>query len=257
MIQPCTAALRVSPRPPNSRTTPGPSIFAISAHPARARLGTTGMRQTSVNRPGYGPSTLLEGWTVPSAAAEMPTVADALALDRFAAVGTSGGGPHLLFIAALASDRVARCRVTSCLAPAGIPEFFDGMDPRTTSRSGSSRWRARGHLRSRDGLSSCAGASSTNRPHRRTELRSQTRPRPVSGVSRSSRPWPHPSGGYDDDMAFMQPWGFEVSFVVVPHEIRYGPQPHCGSGSAEFIGRFCRQLLRASRTANARRGRLL
>jgi pimeloyl-ACP methyl ester carboxylesterase len=31
-----------------------------------------------------------------------------------------------------------------------------------------------------------------------------------------------PFGWYDDDMAFVQPWGFEVSSIRVPVEIRYG-----------------------------------
>jgi pimeloyl-ACP methyl ester carboxylesterase len=31
-----------------------------------------------------------------------------------------------------------------------------------------------------------------------------------------------PFGWYDDDMAFAQPWGFEVSSIAVPVEIRYG-----------------------------------
>lgn len=66
--------------------TPGSRLGRWSDDEA---LAATGMRQIGLNRPGYGPSTRLEGRMVSSVATDVVAVADALGLDHFAVVGTS------------------------------------------------------------------------------------------------------------------------------------------------------------------------
>ena len=66
----------------------------------------TGVRVVSFDRPGYGGSTPMAGRCVADAARDAMTVADALGLEQFAVIGTSGGGPHALATAALAPERV-------------------------------------------------------------------------------------------------------------------------------------------------------
>ncbi len=64
-----------------------------------------GVRLVAPSRPGYGDSTI----SPPGLAASAPDtleLADQLGLDRFAVLGTSGGGPFALGVAAVAPDRV-------------------------------------------------------------------------------------------------------------------------------------------------------
>lgn len=64
-----------------------------------------GVRLVALSRPGYGASTPAPpGLT--STAGDGVELADALGLDGFVTMGTSGGGPYALAVAALAPDRV-------------------------------------------------------------------------------------------------------------------------------------------------------
>lgn len=83
-----------------------------------------GIRLVSYDRPGYGPSTPQPGRRIVDAAADAAAIADALAFDRFATWGTSGGGPHALACAARLAGRV------SAAASLGSPAPFDaaGLD---------------------------------------------------------------------------------------------------------------------------------
>jgi pimeloyl-ACP methyl ester carboxylesterase len=105
---------------PNTGTPPRP-LF-----PEAARLG---IRWVSYDRPGYGGSTSRPGRDVSSAAGYATLAADALGIERFAAMGHSGGGPHALACAALLPDRVTGAVVVSGLAPYGAPglDWFAGM----------------------------------------------------------------------------------------------------------------------------------
>ena len=206
--------------------TPGSRLGRWSDNEA---LAATGMRQIGLNRPGYGPSTRLEGRMVSSVATDVVAVADALGLDHFAVVGTSGGGPHALAVAALTPDRVSRCRVTSCLAPAGIPGFFDGMDPHNIEEwELALRGEALSEVTRRVEIMrgrvlddpATIFADLLLPPSDRAALTEQA----AFTIRRESllEALATPFGWYDDDMAFAQPWGFEVSSIYVPLEIRYG-----------------------------------
>lgn len=64
-----------------------------------------GVRLVSVSRPGYGASTM-SAPSLGAAAADTLELADRLGLDRFAAMGVSGGGPFAIAVAAAAPHRV-------------------------------------------------------------------------------------------------------------------------------------------------------
>ncbi len=64
-----------------------------------------GVRLISVSRPGYGASTMSTP-ALSAAAADTLELADGLGLDRFAVVGSSGGGPFAVALAAVAPDRI-------------------------------------------------------------------------------------------------------------------------------------------------------
>jgi pimeloyl-ACP methyl ester carboxylesterase len=69
------------------------------------RWATPGIRLLSYDRAGYGGSTRNAGRAVVDVVADIQALADALALERFATWGLSGGGPHALACAALCDDR--------------------------------------------------------------------------------------------------------------------------------------------------------
>ncbi|HEX3648226.1 MAG TPA: alpha/beta fold hydrolase [Pseudonocardiaceae bacterium] len=105
---------------PNTGAPPEP-LF-----PAAARLG---IRWLSHDRPGYGPSTAQPGRTVASVADDVARVADARGVERFAVLGSSGGGPHALACAALLPDRVRSVATLAGIGPfdADGLDFFAGM----------------------------------------------------------------------------------------------------------------------------------
>ena len=59
-----------------------------------------GVRLLAVDRPGYGLSDDLPGRTIPDWPDDVVALADALGLERFAVVGSSGGGPYAIACAA-------------------------------------------------------------------------------------------------------------------------------------------------------------
>jgi pimeloyl-ACP methyl ester carboxylesterase len=106
--------------------------------PVRAAAERAGIRLISVARPGFGGSTRLIGRSVADAARDVLAVLDELRVERFATVGSSGGGPHALALAALAGERALGVATFASVAPyraheqrADDPEWFAGMaDPR-------------------------------------------------------------------------------------------------------------------------------
>jgi pimeloyl-ACP methyl ester carboxylesterase len=93
---------------PNIGAPPEP-LFAVGD-----RLG---VRWISHDRPGYGWSTPLPDRSFASVAGDAAAVADALGVQRFAAMGHSSGGPHALACAALLPNRVVAVVSASGLAP--------------------------------------------------------------------------------------------------------------------------------------------
>src|SRR6187551_3055373 len=81
---------------PHTRALLTPLLAAASGH-----------RVIAYARPSYGTSTPTPGRDVASAAADSAAVLDALALDRVATLGYSGGGPHALACAALLAERIS------------------------------------------------------------------------------------------------------------------------------------------------------
>src|SRR6185437_15820418 len=114
--------------------------LAVFWHHGTSQLGTPpaplgpvadqlGIRWVSYDRPSYGGSSEQPGRDVASSAADVAAVVDRLGIDRFATLGTSGGGPSALACAALLPHRVV---AVACLAgpapfqPAGL-DWFAGM----------------------------------------------------------------------------------------------------------------------------------
>lgn len=83
-----------------------------------------GVRVVTFDRPGYGQSTNRPGRSMSEAAVWTEIVADALGIERFAVMGTSGGGPHAAAAAAVLPDRVTRL----CISVGVGPTWLEGFD---------------------------------------------------------------------------------------------------------------------------------
>lgn len=80
--------------------------------------GELGLRLISIDRPGYGDSDPAPDRGIIDWPDDVAAVADALALERFALIGVSGGGPYMLSCAWRLSQRQAHPlhgRVSDCL----------------------------------------------------------------------------------------------------------------------------------------------
>jgi pimeloyl-ACP methyl ester carboxylesterase len=70
-----------------------------------------GARYLMADRPGYGGSTRKAGRGIADVVDDYAALLDALGIDRIPATGTSGGGPHVLALAAKHPDRVSAVAV--------------------------------------------------------------------------------------------------------------------------------------------------
>ena len=93
---------------------PGSRLEGRLAAGAARRLG---LRLLAPDRPGFGESTFQPGRTLGSWAADVAELADQLALERFAVVGVSGGGPYALACAARIPERLSRVALVGALGP--------------------------------------------------------------------------------------------------------------------------------------------
>jgi len=177
--------------------------------PLMAAAAVRDVRLVSYARPSYGGSSPDRGRDVASAAGDVGRVVDALGIDRFAAMGASGGGPHALACAALLPGRVVGA---VCLAgPAQYTESFDwyaGMVAPGGLRAAQVGPDERERYAETDVFdensftaADWAALEGTWAPLGRDAGRAE-----AAG----------PEGLIDDDLAIVGPWGFDVTGIAVP-----------------------------------------
>jgi pimeloyl-ACP methyl ester carboxylesterase len=94
--------------------TPGSRLYR---HPDPAIQGGLGVRYLMADRPGYGGSDRLPGRGVVEIADDLAVLLDHHEIDRVPVMGTSGGGPHALAMAAKHPGRITAVSVIVGASP--------------------------------------------------------------------------------------------------------------------------------------------
>ena len=211
--------------------TPG---CRLNRPPEEEKVRAEGIRLVTYDRPGYGASDRHHGRRVVDCAADVEALADTLGIERFGVTGGSGGGPHALAVGARLADRVFGVHCVVGCAPYDAPglDWFAGMDPENIKEFG---WVLEGEERLTDELTTLhaqveervaedptkvlegfelpeADAAVLADPRIQKLIRETVAEECRRGVG----------GWVDDDLAFTRPWGFDVSELRVPVEVRYG-----------------------------------
>jgi len=79
------------------------------------------------DRPGFGLSDFKPRRTIPDFTRDVCELADHLGLQRFAALGVSGGGPYAAACAARIPERLSAALLVCSVAPADAPDATKGM----------------------------------------------------------------------------------------------------------------------------------
>lgn len=205
--------------------TPGcglPYLFLLEA------ASRHGLRYVSASRPGYGSSTRHAGRRVSNIAADSLAVLDALDAQHCYVGGISGGGPHALACAALLPQRVRGAVVIASLAPYAADglDFTAGM---AEDELEAYEKAALGETAVRAYLEPILASWRTATPEQFIQSISHN-DRPVEGdegtrafLKNVQTGLQHGSdGSVDDNLAFVQPWGFELETIALPTSIWHG-----------------------------------
>ena len=193
---------------------------------------TPGIRLIGFDRAGYGGSTRARGRTIAAAAADAEAIADALGLERFATWGISGGGPHALACAALCSDRLTAAASLAGVAPWGVDDldWLAGMGEGNVEEFGLvlAGEQAIAPAVERDRQQMLASTPE----NLRASFESLLGPADSDVLTGDLASWMHEAGNHglgpsgdgwiDDDLAFVEPWGFELSSISRPVLILQG-----------------------------------
>jgi pimeloyl-ACP methyl ester carboxylesterase len=211
-------------------TPSGGTMFA----PLVDKGAQRGLRHIAYSRPGYASSDRCAGRAVADCALDVAAVADALDIERFFTAGWSGGGPHALACAALLPERVIAAATIAGVAPrfADGLDWLDGMgqenlDEVAAAEAGEEQ--LLGFLEPfREQIMSATGTelyavlgdllSEVDRSLLTGQYADYLADSERQGLARGVYGW------FDDDMAFMRDWGFDVADVSRPVTVWQGAQ---------------------------------
>ena len=203
--------------------TPGaglPSAEMVAATTSR------GLRYVALVRPGYAGSSRRAGRRVVDVASDAAMVLDALGADRCLTLGFSGGGPHALACAAAIPDRVAAAGTVGCVAPfdAEGVDFLAGMGQENIEEFGAAvegpqalgpfLERFTDYLRTVTGRQVADALGDLVPPVDRAALTGAYAETFAEDIRVGLEPG-H-LGWFDDDLAFVGDWGFDLATITVP-----------------------------------------
>ncbi|GGJ52463.1 alpha/beta fold hydrolase [Deinococcus roseus] len=178
-----------------------------------------GVRWVGFDRPSYGTSTPVPDRSVGSMAQDVAFIADQLGIQHFAVMGHSGGGPHALACAALLPERVKAAVSLAGLAPYGAEglDWFAGMhSPESLQASVAGRKAKEAFQASPPEWDPevFTGADFEALNGAWSWINSVVEPALAAG----------PEGLIDDDLAYVNPWGFDPAQIQVPVLLVHGEE---------------------------------
>lgn len=203
--------------------TPG-SLAPLRA--VERAVHAAGLRLVTFSRSGYGGSSARPGRSVADEADDVAAVLDHLGADRCVTAGWSGGGPHALATAALLGDRVAGAATIAGAAPYGVDglDFDDGMGEQNIEEFALSvegeqalrpfLEREAEDLRTVDTAGIITALSTLLSGADRAVLTDEFGDDLSVNMREALRLGVE--GWLADDLAFVRPWGFDLSAVNVP-----------------------------------------
>ncbi|HEY5110869.1 MAG TPA: alpha/beta hydrolase [Acidimicrobiales bacterium] len=210
------------------------------------------------SRAGYGASTRLEGRTVASVVDDARATLRHFRRDAYAVVGWSGGGPHALACAALDAPRCRRAVALASVAPPSNDfDWTEGMGPENLEEF---TLAAKGGTLYEEYLAAAGAVMADMTKDNAIELMGGLLPevdrkvladdevRALFADAMSygfAKGW---RGYYDDNRAFLLPWGFDVTAIEVPVALFYGDAdlsvpPNHGAWLARHLRRASRHRI--------------
>jgi pimeloyl-ACP methyl ester carboxylesterase len=188
---------------------------------------TFGWRVVILSRPGYATSGRQSGRSVAEAASDVQLVLDHLGAGSFVTSGWSGGGPHALACGALLAPR---CEAVATIA--GVAPYYGVSDLEWTAGMGPENVEEfealiRGEPGLEDRLAEEMSALAGIQPDQLVEALGGLLSDPDRAVLEGEfadffAAWfrlaasTGSDGYWDDDRAFITPWGFDLESITVP-----------------------------------------
>ena len=212
----------------------GTPMAGVLFPPLVSAAAERGLRTVAYSRPGYGRSTPRLGRIVADAAADVAAIVNALGAESFYTMGWSGGGPHAIACAALLPHRCLAAVSLAGVAPWDAPglDWLAEMGDENLEEFGLV-------LRGPDALEPFLEREAAKLKDIRPEQVATALGTLVSEVDRaaltgefaefSARSMRHSlssgiAGWRDDDLAFVRPWGFDLTSIRRPVAIWQGAQ---------------------------------
>ena len=210
----------------------GTPSAALPFPPAIDVMAERGLRYVGFSRAGYGSSTRRPGRTVADVVDDARTVLDHLGAEHAVTIGWSGGGPHALACGALLADRIRAVATIASVAPypAEGLDYLDGMGDENIE----------GFAAALEGPEAVIPLYERDWPTFRNVTADQVAESLgdlIDDVDRGALTGDFADyaaaafrealresywGWFDDDMALMRPWGFELDAITVPVHVWQG-----------------------------------